>query len=92
MIDPKHLSTILEKFQKRFTPPQASVQRRVAELICELTPLKVTSEQITYSVASKTITLKLPSILKSELQHHKPAILQRLEQEMGIKNAPKTIL
>jgi len=91
MIDPKHLSTILEKFQKRFTPPQASVEKRVAELICELTPLTVTADQITYSVPSRTISIQVPSILKSELQHHKTAILGRLEKEMGVTNCPKTI-
>jgi len=88
----KHVSSLLESFQKRFTPPQASVEKRVSEIICELTPLTVTPEQISYSVGSKTVSLKVPSILKSELQHHKTAILGRLETEMGIKNSPKVIL
>ena len=88
----KHMSSLLESFQKRFTPPQASVEKRVAEIICEITPLTIKPEQVSYSVGSKTISLKVPSILKSELQHHKATILGRLESEMGIKNSPKTIL
>ena len=88
----KHVSSLLENFQKRFTPPQASVEKRVAEIICEITPLTIKPEQVSYSVGSKIISLKVPSIIKSELQHHKATILGRLESEMGIKNSPKTIL
>jgi hypothetical protein len=88
----KHVGSLLESFQKRFVPPQASVEKRVSEIICEITPLTIKPEQVSYSVGSKTISLKIPSILKSELQHHKTAILGRLDAEMGIKNSPKTIL
>ena len=88
----KHVGSLFENFQKRFTPPQASVEKRVAEIVCEITPLTITQEQVSYSVGSKTIALKVPSVLKSELQHHKTAILGRLQEEMGVKNAPKVIL
>ena len=88
----KHVGSLFENFQKRFTPPQASVEKRVAEIVCEMTPLTITQEQVSYSVGSKTISLKVPSILKSELQHHKTAILGRLQEEMGVKNAPKVLL
>jgi hypothetical protein len=88
----KKLSSLFERYQKLLVPPQASVEKRVAEIICEITPLQIKPEQVSYSVGSKTISLKVPSILKSELQHHKATILTRLESEMGIKNSPKTIL
>jgi len=88
----KHVGSLFENFQKRFTPPQASVEKRVAEIICEITPLTIKPEQVKYSVGTKTISLQVPSVLKSELQHQKTAILDRLVGEMGIKNAPKTII
>ena len=88
----KKLSSLFERYQKILVPPQASVEKRVAEIICEITPLQIKPEQVSYSVGSKTISLKVPSVLKSELQHHKATILARLESEMGIKNSPKTIL
>jgi len=91
-MEKKKLSSLFERYQKILVPPQASVEKRVAEIICELTPLQIKPEHISYSVGSKTISLKVPSVLKSELQHHKAAILSRLESEMGIKNSPKTIL
>jgi len=87
----KHVGSLFENFKKRFTPPQASVEKRVSELICELTPLTIKPEQIKYSVGSKTISLQVPSVLKSELQHYMKNILQRLESEMGRQNCPKTI-
>ncbi len=88
----KHLGSLFARYQKILVPPQASVEKRVAEIVCEITPFEITKEQVSYSVGNKTIALKVPSVLKSELQHHKTAILSRLEGEMGIKNAPKVIL
>lgn len=88
----KKISSLFERYQKILVPPQASVEKRVAEIICEITTLTVRPDQVSYSVGSKTISLQVPSIVKSELQHHKATILIRLESEMGVKNAPKTIL
>lgn len=88
----KHLSSLFDRYRKVLVPPQATVEKRVAELVCEITPFSITAEQVAYSVPTKTISLKVPSILKSELQHHKTAILGRLEGEMGKQNAPKVIL
>jgi len=88
----KHLGSLFARYQKMLVPPQASVEKRVAEIVCEITPITITKEQVSYSVGSRTIALKVPSIIKSELQHHKTAILDRLVSEMGAKNAPKVIL
>jgi len=88
----KKLSSLFERYKKTLVPPQSSVEKRVAEIICELTPLTIKPEQVSYSVGNKTISLQVPSIIKSELQYHKATILGRLESEMGIKNCPKTIL
>lgn len=88
----KKLGSLFERYQKILVPPQASVEKRVAEIITEITPFTVEQKQVTYSVANKTVSLQVPSILKSELQHHKEEILQRLTTEMGVKNSPKIIL
>lgn len=88
----KPLGSLFERYRKLLVPPQASVEKRVAEIITEITPLTISATQVKYSVGTKTISLQVPSILKSELQHHKAAVLQRLEVEMGIKNSPKVIL
>lgn len=88
----KRIDSLLASFQKRFIPPQASVEKRVAEIICEITPLQIKPEQVKYTVSNKTISLQVPSVLKSELQHQKTAILDRLVSEMGAQNAPKVIL
>jgi len=87
----KHVSSLFDRYRTLLVPPQASVEKRTAEIICELTPLQVTASQITYSVGSRTLSLQVPSVVKSELQRHKSAILAQLEKEMGVKNSPKTI-
>lgn len=88
----KKLGSLFERYQKILIPPQASVEKRVAEIICEITPLQIKAEQVKYTVSNKTISLQVPSVLKSELQHQKTAILDRLVSEMGVQNAPKVIL
>ncbi len=88
----KHLSSLFDRYKKVLVPPQASVEKRVSEIIGELTPFHITPDQVSYNVGTKTITLQVPSVLKSELQHQKTAILDRLVSEMGVKNAPKVIL
>ena len=87
----KHLGSLFERYQKILVPPQASVEKRVAEIITASTPLTITPEQVSYSVPSKTISLKVPSVLKSELFHYRESILKQLETEMGVKHCPKVI-
>jgi len=88
----KKLGSLFERYQKILVPPQASVEKRVAEIITEITPLTIRADQVTYTIATKTVSLQVPSILKSELTHHKTAVLERLSRELGVQNAPKTIL
>ena len=87
----KKLGTLFERYQKILVPPQASVEKRVAEIITTQTPLTITADQVSYSVPTKTISLKVPSVIKSELHRHKDTVLKQLESEMGIKNCPKVI-
>jgi hypothetical protein len=88
----KHVGSLFARYQKILVPPQASVEKRFVEIVCEITPLTITKNQVAYSVSSRTISLTAPSVIKSELQHHKTAILEKLASEMGVKNAPKVIL
>ena len=88
----KKIGSLFDRYRKILVPPQASVEKITAEIICDLTPLQVTAKQVTYSVGTKTLSLQIPSVLKSELNRYKETILKQLQKELGIKNCPKTIL
>ena len=87
----KKLGSLFERYQRILVPPQASVEKRVAEILTDITPLTITPDQVTYSVGSKTISLQVHSVLKSEISHYNVAVLDQLKTEMGIKNSPKSI-
>lgn len=88
----KRIGDFFEKYKTRFRAPQASVENACIEVIYETTGFKLTSEQITYTVSTRTISLQIPSVLKSELRFHHELILQKLVDKLGRENSPKTIL
>ena len=88
----KRIGDLFEKYRERFKAPQASVEKACIQVIKDITGFDVTIEQITYTVSTRTVSLQVPSILKSELRFHHTEILKKLEEKLGKDTAPKTIL
>lgn len=80
------------KYQTTLQAPQASVEKACVVAIKEVAGFVVSQDCVTYTVATRTISLRVPSVLKSELQFYTEKILARLEQELGAKSVPKTVL
>ena len=88
----KLVGDLFAKYRTHFVAPQASVEKACAKAIKDVTSLSIAQEQITYTVATRTISIQAPSVVKSELRFHHQAILMRLEHELGERGAPKAIL
>lgn len=86
------LGNLLERYKKILKPPQATVEKEAIVVIKELTNIGVLPHQLTYIVATKTLVLKTPSIIRSELKVHHLAIIKELQSRLGAQNAPHTIL
>lgn len=86
------LGNLLERYKKHLKPPQASVEKVCVSVIKDLTDIPLGSHQIGYTVSSRTMTIKAPSLIKSELKTHHTAILKELEKRLGIGSAPQTII
>jgi hypothetical protein len=86
------LGNLLERYKKILKPPQASVEKEAILVIKELTSITVHSHQISYTVGSRTLVIKTPSIIRSELKSHHPAIIKELQGRLGAQNAPTTII
>jgi len=88
----KRIGDLFEKYRTRFKAPQASVEKVCVAVINEVTGFELTAEQVTYTVNTRTVSLQVPSILKSELRFHHALILKKLTDQLGKDGAPKTIL
>ena len=86
------LSSCYQHYKRTLKPPQASVEKEVIVVVADVTGITLKSEQLTYTPATKTIALQVPSIIKTELRKHQAAILKQLQHNLGAENAPKVVL
>lgn len=88
----KRIGDLFDRYKKHFKAPQASVEKECAAVITELTGFIIEPTQVTYTVSTRTISLRVPSVLKSELRLQHPRILAELENRLGKDGCPKVIL
>ena len=91
---PKKMKTVgdlFEKYRTHFKAPQATVEKACAKAIKEVSGFEVSADKITYTVSTHTISLRVPSILKSELRFHHEQILKQLQEQLGENGSPKII-
>lgn len=88
----KQLGDLFEKYRLRLKAPQSTVEKECVVVIREVAGFTITAAQVTYTVSTRTISLQVPSLLKSELRFHHTAILQELENRLGRDGCPKVIL
>lgn len=87
----RKLGDLFDKYKTRFKAPQATVEKACAAAILKVTGFTITAECISYTVATKTISLAVPSLLKSELKLRQVEILKELQDSLGKNEAPKII-
>ena len=87
----KQIGDLFLKYKKTLKPPQKTVEKACLDKIFIITGFKLNPEQITYTLSTRTVFLKVPSILKSEIKFHYQTILDDLEKELGKANSPKLI-
>lgn len=88
----KQISDLFSKYRNHFKAPQATVEKEAVLVIKELTNFDLTTNQVIYTPNTKTLYLKIPSVLKSELKLHYPNIINRLKISLGSKTAPEIII
>jgi hypothetical protein len=86
------LGNLLERYKRILKPPQATVEKEAIIVIATLTNITLLPHQLSYTVSSRTLIIKAPSIIRSELKIHHPAIVKDLQGRLGAQNAPSTII
>lgn len=87
----QQLGNLLERYKKHLKPPQASVEKECIDIIKDLCGLVVQPHQVSYSVSTKTLHIKTPSIVRSELVMKYPDIMTELKRRLG-ESAPQMIV
>jgi len=80
------------KYRRLLQAPQKTVELSTIKVVGELLNIKLKEEQISYTVNTRTLAIKAPGILKQEILLKQVEIKSRLKDELGEKNAPKTII
>lgn len=84
----EHVSNLLQVYKDRLKPPQATVERVVVQAVEQVTGFTPRVEQVTYNVATKTVSLQVPSILKTEIKANQAAIQDILEKQLSRYEVP----
>ena len=86
------LSKLFEKYQKTLKPPQGSVIATCIEVIEGLCGYTLKKEQCVYKPQSRTLSIQVTGIVKTEIILKKKEILKLTQEKLGEFNAPKDIL
>ena len=87
----KSIGSLFDKYRTHFKPPQASVEKEAVAVINDITGFKLVESQVKYSVATKTLSLQLPSILRTEVLFKKQQILDQLQKNLGKDGSPQVL-
>ncbi len=88
----EQLGHLLLRYKTILKPPQASVEKEAVAVITEVTGITLTTAQLSYTVHTRTLTIKAPSLLRSELYLKREVILSTLRQRLGEQSAPTTLI
>ena len=87
----KHISDLFSRYKNQIKPPQSAVIKEFVLITKKQLNFDIKTEQCSYSVATKTLHLKTPSVMKSEILRQKTPILKELRASLG-QNSPDQII
>lgn len=83
---------LFAKYRQTLQAPQKSVELEAIKAIGEVVGIKLNEEQLRYTVSSRVLHIKAAGILKQEIKLKESEVIKHLNEVLGKKNAPKTIL
>lgn len=86
------ISDLFKKYKDVLRAPQGVVVDAFIEVVFERLGVRIEKEQCTYGVATKTLSIRVPGMIKSEIKLQKKIILNRMAEKLGDKSAPTEIL
>src|SRR6056297_2902234 len=84
----KRLGDLFERYRTKIKAPQASVEKECLIIIKELTQFDLELSQVEYTVSTRTLSLRVPSVLRTEILLKKTEILERFKSRLGADSCP----
>jgi len=86
------VSDLFSKYAQLLRAPQGSVIAVFIEVVEEFFHITLEKNQCSYSLHTKTLSLRASGMIKSEITLRKKQILERMAEKLGVKNTPTEIL
>lgn len=88
----KKVSSLLEKYTGRLQAPEKTVVRGFCKAVKEILGLDIDEKWVSYTPATRTLGLRIPGTLKTEIQLKKKSLLEHMQTDVGAKNTPNDIV
>ena len=86
------IKRVADLYRKRLRAPQKTVIQSFCEVVGDVCSITLTPEMVSYTPASRTLVIKAPGQIKTELLFNKEEILVHLKGRLGPQNAPTNII
>lgn len=86
------IKDLFSKYRATLVAPQKTVEMEVIRVVGELVGITLTETQVSYTVATRTVGIQAPSLLKQEIRLRQNDILSELRVRLGKKSAPEHLL
>ncbi len=86
------IKDLFAKYRLNLQAPQKSVEVEAIKAIGEVVGIRLSEDQVRYTVSTQVLYIKASGILKQEVKIKEREIIKNLKQALGTKSAPKTIL
>jgi hypothetical protein len=86
------IGNLFKRYQQKFKPPQKTVIVEAVVVIEEVTGIVVPHNQLSYTPHTRTLYIKTPSIIKSEIFRQKEGIKKALQKRLGESYSPVDVV
>ena len=86
------IKDLFAKYKTTLRAPQKTVELETIRVVGELLGITLKEDQVAYTVSSRIVYIKAPSLIRQEVQLKNSAILAELQKRLGVKSAPTAIL
>lgn len=86
------VGSLFDKYLKVLKPPQSSVEKVACEVINEVVGCRLLPHQVSYTVATRTLYVKAPGLIRTEVTLKRTEVLYRLKERLPGNDSPETLL
>ncbi len=86
------IKDLFAKYKQTLIAPQKTVELEFVRVVGEEIGIKLSEDQVSYTVATRTVAVRASSLLRQEIRLRESAVLSGLKKALGAKNCPLHIV